>query len=145
MALVVKSFPADTGDMGDTSSIPGSGRSPGGGCGNPLQYSCLENPMDTGAWWATIHGVTESNTTEQLTLPLPLSLWAKSVTDVGKIHSKPPNKIQIDPQIEPFPRINQYSISKKPSRHKSIIEDYKAQGLIFPCTLIAPAYFPYYR
>ena len=74
--------------------------------------------MDTGAWRATIHGVTE-----QPTLPLPLSLWAKSLTDVGKIHSKPSNKIQIDPQIEPFPRINQYSISKKPSRHKSIIED----------------------
>ena len=40
--------------------IPGSGRSPGGGHGNPLQYSCLENPMDRGAWWAAVHGVTES-------------------------------------------------------------------------------------
>ena len=40
--------------------IPGSGRSPGGGRGNPLQYSCLENPMDTGAWWATVHGVSKS-------------------------------------------------------------------------------------
>ena len=42
--------------------IPGSRRSPGGGHGNPLQYSCLENPMDRGAWWATIHGVTKSQT-----------------------------------------------------------------------------------
>ena len=45
-------------------SIPGSGRSPGVGNSNPLQYSCLENAMDRGAWWATVHGVTESNTTE---------------------------------------------------------------------------------
>ena len=43
-------------------SIPGSGRSPGGGCGNPLQYSCLENPMSRGAWRATVHGVTNSQT-----------------------------------------------------------------------------------
>ena len=41
-------------------SIPGSGRSPGEGNGKPLQYSCLENPMDRGAWWATVHGVSES-------------------------------------------------------------------------------------
>ena len=45
-----------------SSSIPGSGRSPGGGHGNPLQYSCLENPMDRGAWWATVHEVARSQT-----------------------------------------------------------------------------------
>ena len=45
---------------GDAGSNPGSGRSPGGGNGNPLQYSCLENPMDRGAWWVTVHGVTKS-------------------------------------------------------------------------------------
>ena len=50
-ALVVKSSPANTGDTGDAGSISGLGRSPGGGHGNPLQYSCLENPMDRGAWW----------------------------------------------------------------------------------------------
>ena len=50
-------------NMGDPGSIPGSGRSPGEGNGNPLQYSCLGNPMDGGAWWATVHGVTESDTT----------------------------------------------------------------------------------
>ena len=49
-------------NAGDLSSIPGSGKSPGGGNGNPLQYSYLDNPMDRGAWWATVHGVTKSRT-----------------------------------------------------------------------------------
>ena len=57
-ALVVKIPPANAGDIRDVGSIPGSGRSPGGGHGSPLQYSCLENPMDRGAWRATVHGVT---------------------------------------------------------------------------------------
>ena len=48
---------------GDQGSSPGSGRSPGGGDGNPLQYSCLENPMDRETWWATVHGATESDLT----------------------------------------------------------------------------------
>ena len=47
---------------GELGSIPGLGRSPGGGHGNPLQYSCLENPMDRGAWWATVHGVAKCQT-----------------------------------------------------------------------------------
>ena len=55
----VKNLPPNTGDTG---SSPGLGRSPGGGNGNPLQYSCLENPMDRGAWWATVHEVTMSQT-----------------------------------------------------------------------------------
>ena len=49
-------------NVGDPGSIPGSGRSPGEGNGNPLQYSCLENSMDREAWWATVHGVTKSQT-----------------------------------------------------------------------------------
>ena len=64
VVLVVKNPPANAGDIRDVGSIPGSGRSPGGGNGNPLQYSCLENPMDRGAWRATAHGVTEWDTTE---------------------------------------------------------------------------------
>ena len=57
MALVVKNLTANAGDIRDEGSIPGSGRSPEGGHGNPLQYSCLENPMDRGAWRATVYGV----------------------------------------------------------------------------------------
>ena len=59
---MVKNLPANAGDARDTSLIPGSGRSPGGEDGNPLQDSCLENPMDRGAWWATVHGVVKSKT-----------------------------------------------------------------------------------
>ena len=62
LALVVKNLPANAGDIRDTGLIPGLERFPGEGNGNPLQYSCLENLMDRGAWWATVHGVTKSRT-----------------------------------------------------------------------------------
>ena len=62
VALVVKSLPANTGDLRDMGLILGSGRSPGGGNGSPLQYSCLENPMDRIAWQATVHRVAKSQT-----------------------------------------------------------------------------------
>ena len=64
MALVVKSPAANAGDIRGLDSIPESGLSPGGGHDNPLQYFCLENPMDRGAWWAIVHSVTESDMTE---------------------------------------------------------------------------------
>ena len=60
MALMVKNSPINAEDVRDVSSISGSGRSPGGGHGNPLQYSCLENPINRRAWWAIDHGVTKS-------------------------------------------------------------------------------------
>ena len=60
VALEVKKLTANAGDVRETGSIPGLGRSPGGEHGNPLQHSCLENPMDRGAWWATVHGVSKS-------------------------------------------------------------------------------------
>ena len=62
VVLAVKNPTVNAGDIRDTSSVPGLGRSPGGRHGNPLQYSCLENPMDRAVWWATVHGVTQSQT-----------------------------------------------------------------------------------
>ena len=67
LSFKAKSFPCDSvaknlsANAGDAASIPGSGRSPGEGNGNPLQYSCLENSTYRGAWWATIHGVAKSH------------------------------------------------------------------------------------
>ena len=63
---MVKKPPANAGDVRDSGSIPGLGRSPGGGHGNPLQYSCLQNPMDRVAWQATVHRNAESDTTEEI-------------------------------------------------------------------------------
>ena len=60
MAVVVKNPPANAEDVRDVSLTPGSGRDPGEGNGNPLWYSCLENPMGRRAWWATVHGVAKS-------------------------------------------------------------------------------------
>ena len=75
MALVLKNLPANAGDMRDAGSVPGSGRSPGGGHGSPLQYSCLQNPMDRGAWWATVHRVAKSQTRlKQLSMPAALAI-----------------------------------------------------------------------
>ena len=62
VARVVRDPPAKAGDAGDAGLTPGWGRSPGGGHGDPLQCSCLENPTDRGAWRATVHGVTKSQT-----------------------------------------------------------------------------------
>ena len=64
VAIVVRNPPANAGDIREVGSIPVLGRSPGGGHGNSLQYSCLENPMDRGAWQTIVHGVAESDTTE---------------------------------------------------------------------------------
>ena len=60
-----KNLSANAGDVRDVGLIPGLGRSLGGGHGSPLEYLCLENPMNRGAWWATVHGITESDMTEE--------------------------------------------------------------------------------
>ena len=62
MVLVIKNSPANAEDIRDAGSIPGLGRSPGGGHGNPFLYSYLENPMDRGAWWVTVHRIAKSQT-----------------------------------------------------------------------------------
>ena len=70
MALVVENLPANAGDARGAGLIPELGTSPGGGNGNPLQYSYLENPMDRGAWWAAVCGVTELDMTERISVCL---------------------------------------------------------------------------
>ena len=70
MAQLVKNLPADAGDTRDVDLMPGLGRSPGGGNGNPLQYSCLENPTDRGAWQATVRGISKSQTRLSTHTPL---------------------------------------------------------------------------
>ena len=62
LALVIKNLPANAGEIRDAGSVPGLGRSPGEGNGNPLQYSCLENSIDRGAWKATVHEIAKSQT-----------------------------------------------------------------------------------
>ena len=71
VVLVVTNPAANAGDVRDAGLLPGLARYPGGEHGNPLQYSCLENPMDRGAWWDTVHGVTKSQTQlERLSMPV---------------------------------------------------------------------------
>ena len=79
MAPVVKNLSANAGDLRDMGSISGSGRSPGEGHGNPLQYSCLENPLDRGAWHGQSMGSHRLDTTEQLTLYVALALLEMSI------------------------------------------------------------------
>ena len=92
VVLVVKNPTANAGDFIDAHLIPGSGRSPGGGHGNPLQYCCLENPMDRGAWWATIHRVTQSQT--QLK-------WLSTHAEISKVSKKGTNSAK-GPHYNPF-------------------------------------------
>ena len=89
VALVLKNTPANAEELRDAGSIPGSERSPGVGNGNPLQYSCLQNPMDRGAWQDTVHGVAQSR------IPLkPLSTHSTRVVknppfSTGDVDSTP--------------------------------------------------------
>ena len=86
---------------GEPGSIPGLGRSPGEGNGNPLQYPCLENLMDREAWWAALHGIAESGTTEQLTLTI--YTWASLVAQTVK---NPPamQETYVDSWVVKIPR-----------------------------------------
>ena len=84
---------------GDLGSIPGSGRSPGEGNGNPLQYSCLENPIDGGAWWAIVHGVTKSRT-QRSDFTFTFLLIVKIVK---YFHNRCPRNISLISPVSPFP------------------------------------------
>ena len=81
LVLVVKNLPANTGDLRDVGSVPRLGRSPGERNGNPLQYSCLENPMDRGAWQATVHRVAKSQTQLKLSIALDLQKICRYITE----------------------------------------------------------------
>ena len=78
---MVNNPPVNAGDLRDACLVPGSGRSPAGGNGNPLQYSCLENPMDRGAWQAIVHEVTKSQTGLK---QLSTHAWGFAHSSVGK-------------------------------------------------------------
>ena len=85
VVLVVKNLPANAEDIRDVCSTPGSGRSPGGGHGNPLHFSCLENPMDRGACWATVHGVTQSQIRlKQLSMHTHINVFVSPSSSLGK-------------------------------------------------------------
>ena len=81
---MIKNPPANAGDVRNTGSIPGLGRSPGGEHGNPLQYSCLENPMNRGAWWDMVHWVAKSQTRlKQLRTNIKYSQVIRMWTSLG--------------------------------------------------------------
>ena len=108
---MVKNLPTNAGGTRDVCSIPGLGRSPGVGNGNPLQYSCLENSMDRRAWRTTVHGVTESDTTEHISVQCEYTnIHLRNITSI-KIYFKISflNLIFKFPYQEPHGR-NYYSI-----------------------------------
>ena len=88
VAPVVQNPPASAGDRRDAGSILGSGKSPGEGHGNPLQYSCLENPMDRGAWWATAHRVSKGRTrlSDLARTHTPLGTWGDRANEGSSLH-----------------------------------------------------------
>ena len=89
VALLVNNPSANAGDVRDASSIPGLGRSPGGGHGNPLHYSCLENPKDRGVWWATVHGITKSRTwLKQLSMHTHKSVYKIKISEGTQLGQK---------------------------------------------------------
>ena len=104
-SITGKEFACDAGDVG---LIPGSGRSPGEGNGNPLQYSCLGNPMDRGAWWATVHGVTRVRHDLETTPPPPqlMALLKKLQYKSAVFHN--------GPYSEKWVRVFSRQLCKKP-------------------------------
>ena len=86
--MVVKNLLANAGDESVTGLIPGSGIFPGEGNGNPLQHSCLENSMERGAWWVTVHGVAESDTTEHAPMHTCGLVHTHEVTSSARVESR---------------------------------------------------------
>ena len=113
VALVVKNPSTNAEDGRDASSIPGLGRAPGGGHGNPLKYSCLDNPMDSGAWWATVHRVAESRTQRKWlsTLHGDISFCFSSISSSYQSSTK--NKLDAQEQRLNCSRKFKYELSVK--------------------------------
>ena len=104
---VVKNLPANAGDTRDLGSTPGSGRSPGIGNGNPLQYSCLENSMDRGVWQAPVHGVTKNqtrlNTHRHLAIPCERRLSPNKTKVPAPTPRRKESCLQTSAAISTFP------------------------------------------
>ena len=108
--LVVKNPLANAGDVRDMGLIPGRVRCPGGQHGNPLQYSCLQNPMDRGAWWATVHGAAKS------WRGMRLSIHAHQLrSKKARIHSQPGYPVSSIPSMASNKWIIQRLVSQRPS------------------------------
>ena len=107
---MVKSPPANAGDIRDTALIPGSGRSPGGGCVTLLLYSCLENPMDRGAWQGTVHGVAKSRThLKRLSMharTLSIYVIIKDPASMRNLSQTRAKNLSLLPSLPPFPVLN---------------------------------------
>ena len=124
VATMVKSPPANARDVRHAGSIPGLGRSPGEGTGNPLQYSCLENFTDRGAWWATIPGVAKSQTwLNEPTCPVPYLRFSPAVLQLAVIHTS----VHIHPSRSPN--------SSCPS-HNSITGEFLSQRMIWSISIL---------
>ena len=110
MVVVAKSPPANAGDIRDTALIPGSGRSPGGGCVTLLLYSCLENPMDRGAWQGTVHGVAKSRThLKRLSMharTLSIYVIIKDPASMRNLSQTRAKNLSLLPSLPPFPVLN---------------------------------------
>ena len=143
---MVKNLPANARDAGNLGLILGSGRSPGGGNSNPCQYSCLENFMDRGDWWATLHGVTELDTTEHTCAHTHIHTYTLSLS-LSPYH----NIAQLTPSqsatLKQIPHPNYFLLSpllKFELRHNHLLPESIILLTNFPASFLPPIVcFPY--